>query len=153
VGPDQLLFAQLHSKTRDGLKPTAHRSTARVCIKAPNGQVLGQPSSLSLIHFYHQSIARCGSVDGPRYAAANRLSANAAAKAEWLVNFSAPSNIERHFNSPIAFAFYPHLSSHLARTLFHLICYAHIIYNGSAILYLGRALALLAHLCTNRQWQ
>ena len=92
--------------------------------QSTNGQVLGQPSFPSLIHSHHQSIARCGSVDGPKYAAAN---ANAAAKAEWLVNSSAPSNIERHFNSPFAFAFSPCIFTSCSRSLpSNLLCAHHL---------------------------
>ena len=96
-------------------------------LQSTNGQVLGQPSSPSLLHSCHQSIARCGSVDGPRYAAANPFSANAAAKAEWLVNSSAPSNIERHFNSPFAFAFSPYIFTSCSQSLpSSLLCAHHL---------------------------
>jgi hypothetical protein len=93
--------------------------------QSTNGQVLGQPSSHSLIHSHHQSIARCGSVNGPKYAAAIPPSANAAAKAQWLVNSSAPSNIERHFNSPVAFAISPYIFASCSQSLLSILLCAH----------------------------
>jgi hypothetical protein len=96
----------------------------------------------------------------PRHAAANRLGANAAAKARWLVKVSAPSNDNDKtlsFTRCFCYCFFFCLqSSRSACNLFYLICYAHNIYNGSTIVDIGGDLAILRsppQLSTNRQWQ